>query len=97
MNSLHLIGNLTRDIEIRYTKNGSPISSCGIAVNKKWKTQDGIEKEKTMFIDITFFNKQAEIANRYLRNGSKVAIIGELVLTNGTLKMEQKEVNMVSM
>lgn len=73
-----LEGNLTRDIEIRYSQSGSAIANTGIAVGRKWKTQSGEQKEEVMFIDLTFFSRQAEIANQYLRKGSKVLIDGRL-------------------
>ena len=78
MNSVNLVGNVTRDIEIRYAQAGSAIANTGIAVNKKWKDQNGQERDKTMFIDLSFFGRQAEVANQYLRKGDPVAITGEL-------------------
>jgi len=79
-NKIILVGNLTRDIEIRYTQGGSAIGNTGIAVTKKFKSQNGEQKEKTLFVDLTFFGRSAEIANQYLRKGSKVLIDGELQL-----------------
>lgn len=78
MNSVQIVGNLTRDVEIRYSQNGSAIGNVGIAVNKKWKDQQGQEKESVMFIDLTMFGRTAEIANQYLRKSSKVGIVGQL-------------------
>ena len=84
-NKIVLVGNLTRDIELRYTQGGAAIGSCGIAVTHKY-TLNGEKREETCFIDITFFGKQAEIANQYLGKGSKLAV-------EGYLKFEQWQDN----
>jgi single-strand DNA-binding protein len=76
-NQLTLLGNLTRDIELRYSQSGSVIASTGIATSHKY-TSNGEKKEETCFVDITFFGKSGEIANQYLRKGSKVFITGRL-------------------
>ncbi len=83
-NKVILVGNLTRDIEVRYTQSGTAIGNTGIATNRKWKDQSGEQKEEVMFIDITFFGRTAEIANQYLRKGSKVLVEGRLVLEQWT-------------
>ena len=76
-NKIVLVGHLTRDIELRYTQSGAAIGSCGIAVTHKY-TLNGEKREETCFIDITFFGKQAEIANQYLGKGSKLLVEGRL-------------------
>ena len=76
-NKIILVGHLTRDIELRYTQGGAAIGSCGIAVTRKFSV-NGEKREETCFIDITFFGKQAEIANQYLNKGSKLLIEGRL-------------------
>jgi len=79
MNTVSIVGNLSRDVEIRYSQGGSAIANCGIAVNKKWKDQaTGQMKEKVMFIDITAYARTGEILNQYGRKGSKIGIVGEL-------------------
>jgi single-strand DNA-binding protein len=83
-NKVVLVGNLTRDVEIRYSQSGSAIGNVGIAVNRKWKTQTGEQKDEIMFIDLTFFGRTAEIANQYLRKGSKVLVDGRLVFQQWT-------------
>jgi len=75
MNNLSLVGNLTRDLEIINTNSGTMLAKTGLAVNKKVQGVD-----KTMFIDITFFGKTAEVAMNYLHKGSKVAVSGSLEL-----------------
>ena len=76
-NRIVLVGHLTRDIELRYTQGGAAIGSSGIAVTRKY-TLNGEKREETCFIDITFFGKQAEIANQYLSKGSKLLVEGRL-------------------
>ena len=76
-NKVVLVGNLSRDIEIRYAQSGSAIANTAIAVTRKF-TQNGERKEEVCFIDITFFGRSAEVANQYLRKGSKVLIEGRL-------------------
>ena len=76
-NKIVLVGHLTRDIELRYTQSGAAIGSCGIAVTRKFSV-NGEKREETCFIDITFFGKQAEIANQYLSKGSKLLVEGRL-------------------
>jgi single-strand DNA-binding protein len=76
-NKIILVGNLTRDIELRYSQNGSAISKTAIATSRKF-TVNGEKKEETCFVDITFFSRSAEVANQYLRKGSKILIDGRL-------------------
>ncbi len=83
-NKVVLVGNLTRDVEIRYSQSGSAIGNVGIATSRKWKTQTGEQKDEVMFIDLTFFGRTAEIANQYLRKGSKVLVDGRLQLQQWT-------------
>ena len=83
-NKVVLVGNLSRDVEIRYSQSGSAIGNVGIATNRTWKSQTGEQKNEVMFIDLTFFGRTAEIANQYLRKGSKVLIDGRLVLEQWT-------------
>jgi len=83
-NKVVLVGHLTRDVEIRYSQSGSAIGNVGIATSRKWKTQTGEQKDEVMFIDLTFFGRTAEIANQYLRKGSKVLVDGRLVFQQWT-------------
>ena len=77
-NKVIMAGNLTRDIEIRYLPNGSAVSNTAIATSRKFTAQNGEKKEEVCFIDITFFGRSAEIANQYLKRGSKVLVEGRL-------------------
>lgn len=73
MNNVNIIGNLTRDVELRYTTDQKPIARFSIAVN------DGYgEQKRTSYIPIVVFGKQAENADRYLSKGSKVAVNGRI-------------------
>ena len=78
-NKVVLVGNLTRDIELRYFQSGSAVGKAGIAVTRKYNAANGEKREETCFIDIDFFGRTAEIANQYLHKGSKVLIEGRLV------------------
>lgn len=80
MNKVVLIGNLTRDIELQYTQSGYCVGNSGIAVTRKFKNAKGETVEETCFIDIKFFGRTAEVANQYLRKGSKLAVEGRLKL-----------------
>jgi len=83
-NKVILAGNLTRDVEVRYTPGGMAVGNTGLAVNRKFKSATGEQKEETLFIDLTFFGRTAEIANQYLRRGSKVLVDGRLKLDQWT-------------
>lgn len=77
-NKVIMLGNLTRDIELRYTPGGTAVANTAIATSKKYKAADGNQKEDVCFIDITFFGRTAEVANQYLKRGSKILVEGEL-------------------
>lgn len=79
-NKIILAGNLTRDIELKYTQGGSAIGNTAIATSRKFKSATGEQKEEILFVDLTFFGRTAEIANQYLRKGSKVLVDGRLKL-----------------
>jgi single-strand DNA-binding protein len=79
-NKVILVGNLTRDLELRYLQSGTAVGNTGLAVNRKFKSSNGEQRDETLFIDITFFGRTAEIANQYLRKGSKVLVEGRLKL-----------------
>jgi single-strand DNA-binding protein len=80
-NKVILIGNLTKDPELRYTPQGTPVASFRLAVNYKYKQSGsgGDElKQETMFIDNVVFGKQAESCSKYLNKGSSVLVEGRL-------------------
>jgi len=82
LNKVFLMGNLTRDPEMRYTPSGTSVVSFGIAVNRAFKTQVGDKKEETCFVRIVTFGKQAESCNKYLAKGRLVFIEGRLQYRN---------------
>ena len=80
LNKVMLIGNLTRDPEIKYTPKGSAIAELGLAINRYYTTESGEKKEETTFVDVTLWGRQAEIAKEYLGKGKPVYIEGRLQL-----------------
>lgn len=76
-NKIILIGNLTRDPEVRYTPGGTPVATVSIAVNSKYKQGDDL-KEEVLFIDAVVFGKQAESCGQYLSKGRTVLVEGRL-------------------
>jgi single-strand DNA-binding protein len=79
-NKVILIGNLTRDVELRYTGNGSAVAKFGLAVNRTWKDRNsGDKREEVCYVDINIFGRSAEIANQHLAKGRRVLIEGRLV------------------
>ncbi len=90
-NKVILVGNLTRDIELRYTPSGTAVGKVGLATNRVYN--DPVTKEKkqeVMFIDITVFGRSAETANQYLKKGSQVLVEGRLAFNQWTDNMGQK-------
>jgi single-strand DNA-binding protein len=77
-NKVILLGNLTRDIELRYSQSGLPIAKLGMAINRRFSGQDGEQKETTCFVDLTAFGKQAEVLNQYVGKGSPLFVEGRL-------------------
>ncbi len=83
-NKVIIVGNLTRDIELKYAPSGTAIGSTGIASTRKFKGGDGQMKEEVLFVDITAFGRTAEVMNQYLRKGSKILVEGRLKLDTWT-------------
>jgi single-strand DNA-binding protein len=82
LNKAFIIGNLTRDPELRTLPSGTAVSSFGIATNRVWKNQSGEKQEEVQFHNIVCFGKQAEIASQYLKKGSLVFIEGRIQSRN---------------
>lgn len=83
-NKVIMIGNLTRDIEMKYIPSGAAVAKGAIATSHKYKTQSGEQKEEVCFLDFDVFGKSAEILNQYVKKGSKVMLEGRLVLNRWT-------------
>jgi single-strand DNA-binding protein len=79
-NKVILIGNLTRDPELRYTPKGVAIAKIGLAVNRTWRNEAGEQKEEVTFVDVDAFGRQAEVLGQYLRKGSPLMLEGRLKL-----------------
>jgi single-strand DNA-binding protein len=75
-NRVFLLGNVTRNIELRYTSAGSPFTEIGLAINRTWKDEHGDKQQEVTFVDCTLWSRQAEIANQYLKKGSAVFVEG---------------------
>lgn len=89
-NKVILVGNLTRDVEMRYLPSGGALAKLGLATNRRYKKQDGSHGEEVCFIDVNLFGRSAEVANQYLKKGSKILIEGRLVLESWTDQSGQK-------
>jgi single-strand DNA-binding protein len=79
-NKVILVGNLTRDPELRYTPKGTAIAKVGLAVNRVWRNEAGETKEEVTFVDIDVFGRTAENVGQYMRKGRPILIEGRLRL-----------------
>lgn len=84
LNRVQLIGNLTRDPELRYTPQGTAVCSFSIATNRSWTTDSGEKKEEADFHRIVAWNKLAELCSQFLAKGRKVYVEGRLTTRNWT-------------
>jgi single-strand DNA-binding protein len=80
LNKVMLIGNLTRDVQLKHTPKGQSVADLSLAVNEKYKTPDGEVKENVTYVDVVLWGKQAELAAEYLAKGSPLFIEGRLQL-----------------
>jgi single-strand DNA-binding protein len=78
LNKVLLLGNLTRDPELRYTPKGTAVADIAVAINRVWNNEQNQRQEETTFVDITLWGRQAEIAQQYLTKGRGVFIEGRL-------------------
>jgi len=77
-NKVLLMGNLTRDPELRYTPKGTAVATIGVAVNRRWKDENGQPREETTFVDVDAFGRQAENIGQYFKKGRPIFIEGRL-------------------
>jgi single-strand DNA-binding protein len=77
-NRVTLLGNLTRDPELKYTQSGTPIVNITLALNRKWKDQSGEPKEEVSFIDCTAWSRTAEVIGQYTKKGHPLLVEGRL-------------------
>lgn len=80
LNRVMLMGNLTRDPELRYTPSNTAVAQIGLAINHRWKDQSGEQREEVTFIDCEAWGRTAEVLNQYLRKGRPVYVEGRLKL-----------------
>jgi single-strand DNA-binding protein len=78
LNKVFLMGNLTRDVELRYVPSGAAVASFGIAINRKWKSADGEVKEEVIFVEVSMFGTRAEVIAQYFAKGNPIFIEGRL-------------------
>ena len=78
LNKVQLIGNLTRDPELRYTPTGAAVCTIGLATNRSWTTEAGEKKEETEFHRVVAWNKLAELCSQLLIKGRKIYVEGRL-------------------
>ena len=86
-NKVFLMGNLTRDPELRFTTSGSPVTNLGIAVNRAYTDKNGEKKEEVCFVNVTVWGRQAETCAEYLSKGRPVFVQGRL--HNRELEIEE--------
>lgn len=77
-NKVILLGNLTRDPELKYTPKGSAVCQFGLAINRKWRAEDGTTKEEVTFLDLLAWGKSAETISNYCKKGSSLHVEGRL-------------------
>jgi len=86
LNRVELIGNLTRDPELKYTPNSTAVCTFGVATNRYWTTADGQTKEDTQYHRIVAWQKLAELCSKLLNKGKKVYVVGRLTYRSFTGK-----------
>jgi len=91
LNKVMLMGNLTRDPELRYTPKGQAVTEVGLAMNRKYKTADGEVREEVTFVDITFWGKGAEIICQWMKKGRPLYVEGRLQLDSWDDKQTGKK------
>jgi len=89
-NKVFLIGNLTRDPEVRYTATGTPVANLGLATSRKYKSKEGELKEETCFVTLVAWGRQAELSAEYLKKGSPIFVEGRLVYRNWETANKEK-------
>src|SRR6476659_3700030 len=77
-NQVILLGNLTRDPQLKYLPSQTPLVEFGLACNRRFKTQSGEDREEVLFVDVSAFGKQAEIINQYCQKGRPLLVEGRL-------------------
>lgn len=85
-NKVILLGNLTRDPELRYLPSNTPVCEFGLAVNHRWRDREGNQREEVCFVDVSAFGRSGETINQYMSKGRPILIEGRLKLDTWTSK-----------
>jgi single-strand DNA-binding protein len=78
LNKVFLMGNLTRDPELRYTPSGTPVCEFGLAVNRRYTTREGEQRDETCFVDVTMWGKRGVVISEYFTKGRPIFVEGRL-------------------
>ena len=89
-NKVFLMGNLTKDPELRYTAGGAPVCNLRMAINRKYKGKDGSEKEDVCYVTVVTWNKSAEAAGQFLKKGNPLFVEGRLQSKSWETEDKQK-------
>lgn len=81
-NKVILLGNLTRDPQLTYTPSQTAVVDFGLATNRKWRGQDGSQRDETCFVDCRMFGKRAEVISKYLKKGQSIFLEGRLTFSS---------------
>ena len=93
-NKVLLMGNLTRDVQLKSLPSGQPVAEIGIAINRKYKTKDGQDREEVTYVDCECWGPRAEVINKYFSKGKPIFIEGRLKLDSWEEKDGQKRSKM---
>jgi len=93
-NKVLLMGNLTRDVQLKSLPSGQPVAEIGIAINRKFKTKDGQDREEVTYVDCECWGPRAEVINKYFSKGKPIFIEGRLKLDSWEDKDGQKRSKM---
>ena len=93
LNRVFLMGNLTRDPEVKYTPKGTAVAQFGLAINRKWKPEGGEEREEVTFVDIECFGRMAEVVGEHFKRGKPMFVEGRLKLDQWDDKTSGKKMS----
>lgn len=80
LNKVMLMGNITRDPEVRYTPKGTAVTDISLAINRTYSLDDGERREETTYVDVTYWGRQAEVIGEYMKKGRPIYVEGRLQL-----------------
>lgn len=91
LNKVMLMGNLTRDPDVRFTPKGTAVGDIGLAINSSYKNQEGQQKDEVTFVDVVLWGRQAETCKEHLSKGAPVFVEGKLKLEQWETKEGEKK------